>query len=406
MSTSDFKTHIKKIREEAIEIGFSILTMDGYQRIWDKYINWKKEDDFIYSEEDYSKFLLDWYQFDVSTYSNESKSHHQQLMRSKRMLDDFDSYKIKMINRCLPNALYSEYPAKWNITLENYINYCKNDRCNSEGSLKSKKDYLIRLLSYFHNFKVSSLDKITRDTIIIFINETIEKGNISKRRNFYVLKDFLSYLFIEGILNEDLSIYVPTIKQNRRKKLPTYLKPESVENLLSIIPKETAIQKRDYAIILIAARLGLRVSDILNIKLKDIDWKNHKLIVYQTKNNNLNNLPLTKEIGWTIIDYIKNGRPKCNNEYLFVIHKYPFEKLNHFQSFNKYFEKIDIEYNSENKKGIHNLRYSLATNLLNNEIPINIIASSLGDSIETTSKTYIKINKNKLKECFLEVEDE
>ena len=406
MSTSDFKTHIKKIRKEAIEIGFSILTMDGYQRIWDKYIKWKKEDDFIYSEEDYSKFLLDWYQFDVSTYSNESKSHHQQLMRSKRMLDDFDSYKIKMINRCLPNALYSEYPAKWNITLENYINYCKNDRCNSESSLKSKKDYLIRLLSYFHNSKVSSLDKINRDTIIIFINETIDKGNISKRRNFYVLKDFLSYLFIEGILNEDLSIYVPTIKQNRRKKLPTYLKPESIENLLNIIPKETAIQKRDYTIILIAARLGLRASDILNIKLKDIDWKNHKLIVYQTKNNNLNNLPLTKEIGWTIIDYIKNGRPKCNNEYLFVIHKYPFEKLNKFQSFNKYFEKIDVEYNSENKKGIHNLRHSLATNLLNNEIPVNIIASSLGDSIETTSKTYIKVNKNKLKECFLEVEDE
>ena len=80
--------------------------------------------------------------------------------------------------------------------------------------------------------------------------------------------------------------------------------------------------------------------------------------------------------------------------------------MNKFQSFNKYFEKIDVEYNSENKKGIHNLRHSLATNLLNNEIPVNIIASSLGDSIETTSKTYIKVNKNKLKECFLEVEDE
>ncbi len=406
MSTSDFKTHIKKIRKEAIEIGFSISTMDGYQRIWNKYIKWKKEDDFIYSEEDYSKFLLDWYQFDVSTYSNESKSHHQQLMRSKKMLDDFDSYKIKMINKCLPNALYSEYPANWNTILENYINYCKNDRCNSESSLKNKKDYLIRLLSYFHNLKISSLDKINRDTIIIFINETIDKGNVSKRRNFYVLKDFLNYLFIERIIQEDLSYLIPKIKRNQRKKIPTYLKPESVENLLSIISKETAIQKRDYAIILIAARLGLRVSEILNIKLKDIDWKNHKLIVYQTKNNNLNNLPLTKEVGWTIIDYIKNGRPKCNNEYLFVIHKYPFEKLNKFQSFNKYFEKIDVEYNSENKKGIHNLRHSLATNLLNNEIPVNIIASSLGDSIETTSKTYIKVNKNKLKECFLEVEDE
>ena len=89
----------------------------------------------------------------------------------------------------------------------------------------------------------------------------------------------MNYLFIEGIIQEDLSYLIPKIKQNQRKKIPTYLKPESVENLLSIISKETAIQKRDYAIILIAARLGLRVSEILNIKLKDIDWKNHKLIV-------------------------------------------------------------------------------------------------------------------------------
>ena len=406
MSTSDFKTHIKKIREEAIKIGFSVSTMDGYQKIWNAFIKWENEDNFIYSEEDYSKFLLDYYHFDVNTFSNESKSHYQQLMRSKRMLDDFDSYKVIMQKRCLPNALYSEYPSKWNIILEKYIEYCKNDRYNSERSLKVKKDYLVKLLSYFHNSKISSLNKITRDTIITFINETIDKGNVSKRRNFYVLKEFLNYLFIEGILQEDLSYLVPKIKRIQRKKLPTYLKPENVENLLSIIPKETAIQKRDYVIILIAARLGLRVSDILNIKLKDIDWKNHKLIIYQTKNNNLNNLPLTKEVGWSIIDYIKNGRPKCNTEYLFVKHKYPFEKLNQFQSFNKYFEKIDVEYNSENKKGIHNLRHSLATNLLNNEIPVNIIASSLGDSIETTAKTYIKVNKNRLKECFLEVDDE
>ena len=159
MSTYEFKTHIKKIREEAIEIGFSISTMDDYQRIWNIFIKWKNEDNFIYSEEDYSKFLLDYYHFNVNTFSNKSKSYYQQLMRSKRILDDFDSYKVIMQKKCLPNALYSEYPGKWNIYLENYINYCKNDRCNSENSLKLKKYYLIRLLSYFHNSKVFSLEE-------------------------------------------------------------------------------------------------------------------------------------------------------------------------------------------------------------------------------------------------------
>ena len=126
----------------------------------------------------------------------------------------------------------------------------------------------------------------------------------------------------------------------------------------------------------------------------------------QSKNNNLNILPLSKEIGWSIINYIKNSRPKCNNEYLFIKHKYPFEKLNQFNTFNKYFEKVNIDIKNDNKKGIHNLRHSLATNMLNKGIPLHIIASSLGDSIETTSNTYIKVDKAKLKECYLEVEYE
>ena len=134
----------------------------------------------------------------------------------------------------------------------------------------------------------------------------IDKRNISKRSCFFVFRDFLKYLFIEDILNIDLSIYVPTIKNTKRKKIPTYLKQEEVENLLKSISKNTKVEIRDYTIILIAARLGLRISDILNIKLKDIDWKNHKLNITQTKSKNLNVLALTNEIGWTIIDYIKN----------------------------------------------------------------------------------------------------
>ena len=67
--------------------------MDSYERIWNKFIEWKQEEHFVYQEEDYSKFLLEYYHFDVSTYTSKSKSRDQQLMRSKRILDDFDIYK-------------------------------------------------------------------------------------------------------------------------------------------------------------------------------------------------------------------------------------------------------------------------------------------------------------------------
>ena len=404
MNTLDFKTQIKNIRKEALRIGFSISTMDEYLRIWNKFISWKSTNSFVYNEKDYIDFLLDYYKFDVNSYTNKSRSLYQQLMRSKRILDDFDTYKIFMQKRSLPSSLYSDYPSNWNVVLDNYLDYLKNVRQNSNNSIIIKKRYLINLLSYFYKNGLNELDNFSKTFVVDFINKTIDKGNISKRRNFYVLRDFLNYLFIEDIILEDLSCYIPKIKKSRKRKLPTYLKTENIEQLLESIPKERKIDIRNYTIILIAARLGLRISDILNIKLKDIDWKNYKLNVIQPKTNNLNILPLSKEVGWAIINYIKNSRPKCNNEYLFVKMKYPFEKMEQFNNFNKYFEKCNLEENI--KKRIHNLRHSFATNMLDNDIPIHIISSVLGHSdINTTSSTYIKIDTKNLKKVCLEVDE-
>ena len=405
MSLPDFKTQIKNIRKEALKVGFSISTMDGYLKIWNKFISWKGINNFIYNEKDYIDFLLDYYKFDVHSYTNKSCSRHQQLMRSKRILDDFDTYKNCIAKRVLPSYLYSDYNEKWDEVIDNYLTYCKNVCYNKEKTVKVKKDYLLRILSYLYKNNINDLNELKSEHITNFVNEVINKGNVSKRRNFYILRDFLNYLFIENILKEDLSIYVPKVKRKYKRKMPTYLSVEDVEKLLDSIPKERKVDIRNYTIILIAARLGLRVSDILNIKLKDIDWVNYKLNVIQPKTNNLNILPLSKEVGWTIIDYIKNSRPKCNNEYLFVKMKYPFEKMEQFSCFHKYFEKANIEVNTGNKKGIHNLRHSFATKMLDNDIPIHIISSVLGHAdINTTSSTYIKIDLKNLKKVCLEVD--
>ena len=405
MNTQDFKTYIKNIRKEALEVGYSIKTMDGYLSIWNKFIKWKKEDHFVYDEKEYSKFLLDHYHFDVNKYTSKSKSRYQHLMRSKRILDDFDSYKNFMVKRSLPNALYSDYPSNWNLILDGYLNYLKNVRQNSNNSIKQKEDYLIRLLSYFYQNDIKKLEQLSKADITKFINKIVEKGNISKRRNFYVLRDFLTYLFIENFVLEDLSIYVPKINNRHKRKLPTYLKQDKIEEFLKNIPRERKVDIRNYAIILIAARLGLRISDILNIKLKDIDWKNNKINIVQPKTNHLNILPLSKEVGWAIIDYINKARPKCTSEYLFVKMKYPFEKLKQFTEFNKYFDKCDFII-EDTKKGIHNLRHSLATNMLDNDIPIHIISSVLGHtSTDTTSNTYLKIDLKNLKKVCLEVSE-
>ncbi len=403
---TNFKTQIDKICEEAINVGFSKITMDNYLFIWNKYIKWKQINDFVYDEKEYAKFLLECYGFDVNTFSNKStKSWFQQLMRSKKILDDFDSYKKCITREALPGKLYNIYPSEWDNIFTNYEKYCFNVRQNSHDTVKAKTSYAKRISSWFYQNKVTDLSKITKEHIFLFTNIFIDKSYRVKQRNFYVLKQFLEYLFINSILNQDLSIYVPSIKRQSRKKIPTYLKVQDIQIILDSIDNNTILGKRDYCIILLSARYGLRISDILNIKLKDIDWINNKISVKQFKNNNLNLLPLTKELGWAIINYITESRPKCKNEYLFVKMKYPFDKMTHFNQFNKYFEKADINVNEKNKKGIHNLRHSLATNMLDSGIPLSIISSTLGDTFETTSNTYIKTSEKLLIQCALEVDE-
>lgn len=405
MKTQNFKNYIEKIRKEALLIGYSQRTINDYLITWKQFMVWKGTDDFEYDEKDYSQFLIEHYNFDIMTYTNKSKSRHQQLMRSKRILDNFEEYKHSMNRKTLPLALYKNYPSNWEKVLKEFLYYCKNIRQNSIHTIEIKEKYLKKIFSYFYQHNIKSFRKLNKKIIMTFINNSIDKGSRSKARYFYILREFLNYLFIEDILNENLSIYIPSFKRTQNRRIPTYFNSTEIESILKMIPQERKVEKRDYAIILIAARLGLRISDILNIKIKDIDWTNNKITVVQQKNYNLNILPLTKEVGWAMIEYIQKARPKTNNEYLFVKMKYPFEKMEQFTQYNKYFEKSGIETNSENKKGIHNFRHSLATNMLENEIPLDIIASTLGDSIETTANTYLKVAHKQLKECVLEVNE-
>lgn len=403
MNTQNFKTQINNIREEAIKLGFAISTIDGYRKVWNQFIKWKNEEDFIYNENDYSIFLLEHYNFDVNKYNSKSKSRHQLLMRSKRILDNFDEYKKIFIKN--QKIKHNDLPNEWNQILDNYLNFSKNVKQNSKGTINVKEKFLKKELYYFVKNNLENLSDFSNDHIRMYVNDAINDGKSTTIKKMYIFREFLVYLFMENIIRDDLSIYIPKIKQKNRIKIPTYIKQDKIEQLLDSITKNTKTEIRDYAIILIAARYGLRISDILNIKLKDINWKDHKITIIQPKTGNLNSFPLTKEVGWAIIDYIKNSRPKCENEYLFVKSKYPFDKMEQFYRFNSYFDKIYTTTNNFNKKGIHNLRHSLAKNMLDNGIPISTIASTLGHKdLNTTSKTYLKIDIQNLKKCGLEVE--
>lgn len=178
---------------------------------------------------------------------------------------------------------------------------------------------------------------------------------------------------------------------NGRMKIPTFWDCEEIEKIKSSAERVSPSGKRAYAIILLASELGLRIGDIRKLKLA-------KPLV----------LPLPEEVGWALIDYIKEGRPVTDSLNVFVKHRPPFDAfpvnstMNHILS--AVLTKAGIP--SENKNyGWHTFRRSLATKLLQSEVEMSTISEILGHSVpDIAGRYYIKIDTQNLKKCMLDLE--
>ncbi|MBK9696738.1 MAG: tyrosine-type recombinase/integrase [Propionibacteriaceae bacterium] len=99
---------------------------------------------------------------------------------------------------------------------------------------------------------------------------------------------------------------------------------DEIRRVLAVIDRESATGKRDYAMILATARLGLRISDLRHLELGDLDWRARKITIVQHKTGRPLSLPLLDDVGWAIIDYVRGGRPATDCPKVFVKHRHPF----------------------------------------------------------------------------------
>lgn len=136
------------------------------------------------------------------------------------------------------------------------------------------------------------------------------------------LRQFFRFLYLNGYHTEDRSLFIPRSNALRtREHLPVFWTREDVEKVLSVIDVGNPIGKRDYAMILLAARLGLRVSDVKNLKFSDIKWEKNSMEINQYKTKEPLALPLPEDVGNAIIDYLQNGRPQSDVQNIFIRHQ-------------------------------------------------------------------------------------
>jgi site-specific recombinase XerD len=244
---------------------------------------------------------------------------------------------------------------------------------------------------------------------IRFIKKLDDEENAPNRNNIVMTtRVFLRYLCEHDVLQErkiEIWMSLFKIKYVRNKKIPSVYTEEEVKRIIAAVDRTHPQGKRDYAMVLLAARYGLRVSDIIGLRFCNLSWEQNKIILVQQKTGKKVSLPLSQEVGEAIIEYIEHGRPNVNIPFVFITAKAPYKELSsNVMSGNIADWMRYAGINSTGKKaGPHALRHSLATNLLGLNNPLPVISEILGHVTIESTTTYTRVSIDMLRQCALDV---
>jgi site-specific recombinase XerD len=213
-----------------------------------------------------------------------------------------------------------------------------------------------------------------------------------------VMRSFLGYLFQTGRTRTNLAMAVPTVAGWRLSELPRYLEVAQVEKLLRSCDRRRKIGKRNYAVLLLLARLGLRAGEVSTLTLNDINWDAGELRI-RGKGDRVDRLPLPKDVGQAIADYLQKGRPRCSSRRVFIQSKAPYagfaSQPNAICGIVR--STLARAHIQTRNRGAHLLRHSLATRMLGNGGSLAEIGRVLRHQQIQTTEIYAKVDLNALR---------
>ena len=225
----------------------------------------------------------------------------------------------------------------------------------------------------------------------------------------YILRNYLGFLYSQGFIDQDISKSLPKVRIARNAFIPYSWTREDVATLLKAVDRGDKKGKRDYAILLLVVRLGLRSSDIRSLKFHNLNWASKTISLTMQKTKQPLKLPLLDDIGWAIIDYLKNGRPETKCDAVFVRHRAPYDSFGENECFQhdlrRYMLKAGLKIPLDSHCGLHSLRSTLARNMLEAKAPLPVISQTLGHQSINSTSIYLKIDLNGLKKCALDPEE-
>lgn len=403
MNPEPLSVTIARFNQELMDRNYSKFTKWQYGKICEEFHYWCKERCITdFSEQVAKEYCLS----KCGTWDSGFKlpQKKRKILRCIRMLNSsFDGLEFEKRTPIVTNEFYTSI-GKY---IPEYENWCLYNHHLSQRSVQ----FRVRFLSAYDNYLFENgidIAGINVDLNDKYFSKCTGSMEYRRTRKHY-LREFLEFLYENDYLGINLS---PTVTKDpvapKKEVLPSVYSTEEIKETLLTFDRSTAKGKRDYVAMLLAAEYGLRASDIVRLRMTDIDWDKNEINIVQYKTKKPLILPLTASVGNAIIDFMKNGHPQEGGS-LIICHLgnvrkgEPLHPASLIGSIGGALQIMNLKTNARRKIGSHSFRHSLASNMLDHGISMLTISSVLGHSIKQSTQAYLKLDLRQLAKCSLPI---
>jgi integrase len=394
--------------KEIERLGYSRRSRKRYGAIWTHFVDFSRQNGAIssFSSDLAAKFVERCSVWDERS-DQPGQGWRQHAVFGVKVLADF--VRQGRIERRVTDLESIDLPPALEKGLKDYQQYARDRLLLRPSTLTVRSRAITVFLDFLSGRQVGALGQMRACHLSEFITG---QGHLSAPTVSRVVSDvrsFLRFLTLRGILQKDLALELPKIRFPKDSQIPSVWDQDLIVKLLGVIDRSSPKGKRDYAILLLACRLGLRAGDIRRLRLDDLHWEESRIEVVQSKTSEPLSLPLTEEVGGALIEYLKGGRPQVEHREVFLKANSPFDpfpegdSLYHIVSYWR--QLAGVKFQTPRKRGVHSLRHSLAARLLELGTPFPTIADILGHSSLESTRIYAKADVEALRSVALDLEE-
>ncbi|MEE8267198.1 MAG: site-specific integrase [Acidiferrobacterales bacterium] len=387
LSTGPLSTHINAIGQQLSQQGYTSSSAKYTMRLLADLSSWLLRQALTaadFNEQLSSEFLQD--------RSRRCRPHRNDRAALRRLLEHLRDQGI------LPIPIVETATDDSDRLVGDFQHYLLEQRCLAPTTV----DYYLKTVQSFlrerFGTQALNLEALCPQDITDFMIQQARHYSSGRAKLFATaLRSFFRFLLQRGAIARDLAQVVPTVPNWRLSTLPRFMKAEDVDRLLQTCDRTTPKGQRDYAILLLLARLGLRAGEVAALTLDDLDWGAGELLICG-KGARQDRLPLPHEVGEALATYLRHGRPPSASRQVFIRMRAPRRGFSDGQAVGTIVRRTLVQAGlNPALKGAHLLRHSLATELLHNGASLTEIGELLRHQNIETTRIYAKVAQGALR---------